>query len=54
MSRLLKIENEVFARTEKKLKEWGEKKPVQQDIIDFEKEISAWVLESLKKSFPDI
>ena len=54
LSRLLKIENEVFARTEKKLKEWEKEKPAQKDIIDFEKEISAWVLESLKKSFPDI
>lgn len=54
LSRLLKIENEVFVRTEKKLKEWEEKKPAQQNMIDFEKEISDWILESLKKSFPDI
>lgn len=54
LSRLLKIEYKVFTQTEKKLKEWEEKKPDQQDMIDFEKEISAWILESLKKSFPDI
>jgi hypothetical protein len=54
LSRLFKIENEVFARTEKKLKKWEEKKPTQQDLIDFEKKISAWILDSLKKSFPDI
>jgi hypothetical protein len=54
LSRLLKIEEEVFSRTDNKLKEWEKKKPAQQDVIGFEKEIATWVLESLRKSFPSI
>lgn len=54
LSRLLKIENQVFAETEIKLKEWEKKKPAKQDVVDFEEKIAAGVYKSLKSSFPDI
>ncbi len=54
LSKLFKIENQVFAVTEKKLKEWEKKKPAKQDIVDFEEKTAGWVFKSLKSSFPDI
>jgi hypothetical protein len=54
LSRLFKIENQVFAETEMKLKEWEKKKPAKQDIAGFEEKMTAWVYKSLKSSFPDI
>ena len=54
LSRLSKIENQVFAETEMKLKEWEKKKPAKQDVVDFEEKIAAWVYKSLKSSFPDV
>jgi len=54
LTRLSKIENQVFAETEMKLKEWEKKKPAKQDVVDFEEKMAAWVYKSLKSSFPDI
>jgi hypothetical protein len=54
LSRLSKIENQVFAETEMKLKEWEKKKPAKQDVVDFEEKIATGVFKSLKSSFPDI
>jgi len=54
LSRLFKIENQVFAETEMKLKEWEKKKPAKQDVVDFEEKMTAWVYKSLRSSFPDI
>lgn len=51
---LYKIENQVFAETEIKLKEWGEKKPTPQEVIDYEEKIASSVYKSLKSSFPNI
>jgi hypothetical protein len=54
LSRLFKIENQVFAETEMILRKWEKKKPAEQDVVDFEEKIAAWVYKSLKSSFPDI
>jgi hypothetical protein len=54
LSRLFKIENQVFAETEMKLNEWEKKKPAKQDVADFEEKMATWVYKSLKSSFPDI
>lgn len=54
LPRLFKIENQVFAKTEKKLKEWEMKKPDAKEMSDFEDEIATWVFESLKSAFPNI
>ncbi len=54
LSMLYKIENQVFAESEMKLKEWEKKKPTKQDVVDFEEKMTAWVYKSLKSSFPDI
>jgi hypothetical protein len=54
LSRLFKIENQVFAETEIKLKEWEKKTPAKQDIVAFQEKMTAWVYKSLKSSFPDI
>lgn len=54
LPRLFKIENQVFAKTEKKLKEWEMKKPEAKEMSDFEEEIATWVFESLKSAFPNI
>jgi hypothetical protein len=54
LSRLSKIENQVFAETEMRLKEWEKKKPARQDVVDFEEKMAARVFKALKSSFPDI
>lgn len=54
LSRLFKIENQVFVETEMKLKEWKKIKPAKQDYIDFQEKIADWVYKSLKSSFPEI
>ncbi len=54
LRRLFKIENQVFAETEMKLKEWEKKKPARQNVIDFEEKIAAGAYKSLRSSFPDI
>ena len=54
LSRLSKIEDQVFAETEMKLKEWEKKKPTKQDILDFEEKLATGVYKSMKSSFPDI
>ncbi len=54
LSRLFKIENQVFAETEMKLAEWEKKSPAKQDVVDFEEKMTTWVYESLKSSLPDI
>jgi hypothetical protein len=54
LSKLFKIENQVFAETEMKAKEWQKNKPAKQDVADFEEKIATWVYESLKSSFPEI
>ena len=54
LSRLSKIEDQVFAETEMKLKEWEKKKPAKQYVVDFQEKIAAGVYKSLKSSFPDV
>jgi hypothetical protein len=54
LSRLHKIENQVFTKTEAALKEWEKEKPAQRVIADFEEKISEWIFKSLKNSFLDI
>lgn len=54
LSRLSKIEKEVFAETEIKLKEWEKKKPAKQDVVDFEEKIATGIYKSMKSSFPEI
>jgi len=54
LTKLIEIENQAFAQTEIKLREWERRKPAEKEILDFEKKISTWVFESLKSSFPNI
>lgn len=54
LKKLFKIENQIFAETEKKLEEWESKRPTRQEILDFEEKLAAVVFESLKNSFLNI
>jgi hypothetical protein len=54
LAKLCKIEDQVFAKTETKLKEWEKQKPNAKDMFDFEEKVANWIFESLKSSFPNI
>ncbi|MFB0565230.1 MAG: carcinine hydrolase/isopenicillin-N N-acyltransferase family protein [Candidatus Aminicenantaceae bacterium] len=54
LKKLIRIESQVFAKTEEKLREWQVRKPTGSEINNFEGKISEWVFESLKSSFPHI
>jgi len=54
LAKLLKIENQVFSKTETKLKEWEKQKPNAKDMFDFEEKITNWIFKALKSSFPNI
>jgi hypothetical protein len=54
LQKLLRIEDEVIAKTEGKLSDWQKSSPGPKDIADFETAVAAWVLESLKTSFPGL
>ncbi len=53
LNKLLKIENQVFAETEAKMKEWEKRKPDKKELADFERKIAEWAFVSLKSSFPE-
>jgi hypothetical protein len=54
LQKLLRIENEVIAKTESKLGDWQKSSPSPKDVVDFEAALAAWVFESLKTSLPDL
>jgi hypothetical protein len=54
LAKLLRIENEVMARTAAKLAEWEKKKPAAAEVAEFQESAAAAVYESLQREFPDI
>lgn len=54
LKKLRRIENQVFAQTEKKLKEWEGQIPSKKEIATFQEKIANGVYKSLRNSFPDI
>jgi hypothetical protein len=54
LSKLLRIEDEVIARTESKVSDWEKSSPSPKDISNFETSLAAWVLDSLKTAFPGL
>lgn len=54
LKKLCRIENQVFAETEKRLEEWEGHRPSREDIAAFQEKIANGMYESLRNSFPDI
>jgi hypothetical protein len=54
LPKLLRIEDTVLDRTERKLRDWETLRPPAKDVAAFQEEQAGWVLESLKTAFPDL
>ncbi len=54
LPKLLRIENEVIAKTKRKISDWQKSNPSPKDVETFEATLAACILESLKTSFPDL
>jgi hypothetical protein len=53
-AKILRIENEVMARTAEKLVEWEKRRPAAAEVAAFQESAAVAVYEALKKEFPDI
>jgi hypothetical protein len=53
-AKLLRVENEVIARTAAKLAEWEKKRPAAADMAEFQESAAVFAYEALKRAFPDI
>jgi hypothetical protein len=54
LPKLLRVENAVLDRTERKLRDWDALRPPAKEVAAFQEEQAAWVLESLQAAFPDL
>jgi hypothetical protein len=53
-AKLLRVENEVMARTAAKLAEWEKKRPAAAEMAEFQESAAVFAYEALKREFPDI
>ncbi|HUT07855.1 MAG TPA: SagB/ThcOx family dehydrogenase [Candidatus Latescibacteria bacterium] len=53
-AKLLRVENEVIARTVAILAEWEKKRPAAADMAEFQESAAVFAYEALKREFPDI
>jgi len=52
LTKLLRVENEIMERAEKKLVGWEKMSPTPKEMADFENSLAAWLLDTLRASFP--
>lgn len=54
LPKLLRVENQVLAKTNEKIKAWEMAVPSAEEVFDFEKSLTSFVLEALKTAFPHL
>ncbi|MGQ9470566.1 MAG: hypothetical protein ACUVR0_02620 [Candidatus Aminicenantales bacterium] len=52
LAKLFCVENQVLAKTKEKIKAWEMAVPSAEEVFDFEKSLTSFVLEALKAAFP--
>lgn len=54
LPKLLRVENQVLAKTNEKIKAWEMAVPSAEEVFDFEKSLTSFVLEALKTAYPHL